>query len=209
MNTIQLNRLSLNRIPLNSIGGGITSAKNTELPEEYTKLLGITMHDDTYYTIDGFRLKGSDTVKISFTANKACNVFGAYTTANAEDNYSIFASTSANAKYLRYNGGTYLSHIVAEKRYDIVITPTGCTGFEKESTWSQKSFTASVDMLIGSTSVSATSAKMDGTIHGSIEVAGRAKFIPCKRLSDGVVGYYDTYSKRFYVPTIGSPEEVK
>ena len=204
MRTIELNRLSLNAITLDSIGAA--STKKEELPADYARLSGVIMHDDTYYTIDGFRLRGSDTVKVSFTANRACNVIGSYTTASAEDNYSIFASTSSGAKYLRYNGGTYLSHIEAGKRYDIIITPTGCTGFDKESTWEQKDFTTSTDMLIGTTSVGATSAKLDGIIHGSIEVVGRAKFVPCRRLSDGVIGYYDTYSKLFYAPTIGTPE---
>ena len=176
-----------------------------ELPQGYARLTGIVMNDDTYYLIDGFRLKGSDTLKVSFTASKACNVVGCYTTTDAEDNYSIFASTSAGAKYLRYNGGTYLSAITVNKRYDIIVTPTGATGFDKTSTWKEADFTASVDMLIGSTSVNATSAKMTGTIHGNVEVAGRAKFIPCKRLSDGTIGYYDTYATKFYAPAVGSP----
>ena len=176
-----------------------------ELPVGYARLTGIVFNDDSYFAIDGFRLKGSDTLKVSFTANKACNIIGAYTTADADDNYSIFASTTSGAKYLRYNGGTYLSHIVAGQRYDITITPTGCTGFASKSSWAKKDFTTSVDMLIGSTSVGATSAKMDGVIHGNIEVVGRAKFIPCLRASDGVVGYYDAVSGKFYAPTVGTP----
>lgn len=176
-----------------------------ELPVGYARLTGIVFSDDSYFAIEGFRLKGSDTLKVSFTANKACNIIGAYTTADVEDNYSIFASTTSGAKYLRYNGGTYLSHIVAGQRYDITITPTGCTGFASKSSWAKKDFTTSVDMLIGSTSVGATSAKMDGVIHGTIEVVGRAKFIPCLRASDGVVGYYDAVSGKFYAPTVGTP----
>ena len=179
--------------------------RDSELPAGYCRLSGIIMNDDTYYSIDGFRLKGNDTLKVSFTANKACNILGCYTTADADDNYSIFASTSSGAKYLRYNGGTYLSAITANKRYDITITPTGATGFGSTSKWEQKDFTSSTDMLIGSTSVNATSAKMSGTIHGSIEVVGRAKFIPCKRIADGVIGYYDTYSNIFYEPSVGNP----
>ena len=176
-----------------------------DLPQGYARLTGIVMNDDTYYEIDGFRLKGSDTLKVSFTALKACNILGCYTTTDAEDNYSIFASTTSGAKYLRYNGGTYLSAITAGKRYDITITPTGATGFDKASTWKEANFTSSTDMLIGSTSVNATSAKMTGTIHGNIEVVGRALFVPCKRLSDGTIGYYETYNKVFYAPSVGVP----
>ena len=176
-----------------------------DLPVGYARLTGIVFSDDSYFAIEGFRLKGSDTLKVSFTANKACNIIGAYTTADADDNYSIFASTTSGAKYLRYNGGTYLSHIVAGQRYDITVTPTGCTGFASKSSWTKKDFTTSVDMLIGSTSVGATSAKMDGVIHGNIEVVGRAKFIPCLRASDGVVGYYDAVGDKFYAPAVGTP----
>ncbi|MBQ5864173.1 MAG: hypothetical protein IIW66_02115 [Bacteroidales bacterium] len=184
--------------------GGIY-VKDTELPQGYARLSGIVMNDDTYYTIEGFRLRGSDTLKVSFTANNACNVVGCYTTANAQDNYSIFASTTSGAKYLRYNGGTYLSAITTGQRYDITITPTGATGFGSASKWTEANFETSVDMLIGSTSIEATSSKMTGTIHSTIEVVGRAKFIPCKRVSDGVIGYYDTYSEVFYAPTVGVP----
>lgn len=178
---------------------------DADLPVGYARLTGIVFSDDSYFAIEGFRLKGSDTLKVSFTANKACNIIGAYTTADADDNYSIFASTTSGAKYLRYNGGAYLSHIVAGQRYDITITPTGCTGFASKSSWVKKDFTTSVDMLIGSTSVGVTSAKMDGVIHGNIEVVGRAKFIPCLRASDGVVGYYDAVSGKFYAPAVGTP----
>lgn len=179
--------------------------KDADLPTGYARLTGISMNDDTYYQIEGFKLRGSDTMKVSFTASKACNVLGSYTTASADNNYSIFASTTSGAKYLRYNGGTYLSAITTDKRYDITITPTGATGFGSTSTWKEVDFETSSDMLIGSTSVDATSSKMTGTIHGNIEIVGRALFIPCKRISDGVIGYYDTYTDIFYAPTIGNP----
>lgn len=183
---------------------GFLSFKNGELPSGYARLQGITYGADTYYVIDGFRLKGSDTLRVSFTANKACNLIGCYTTAEAEDNYDIYLSTTANSKYLRYNGGAYLSTVEVGERYDVVVTPTGCTGFEKKSTWVKKSFTASVDMVVGSTSVNATSSKFDGIIHGDVIVDGRLHLVPCVRLSDNVVGYYDTIGKKFYAPTVGA-----
>lgn len=170
----------------------------------YARLQGITFGADTYYVIDGFRLKGSDTLRVSFTANKACNLIGCYTTADAEDNYDIYLSTTANSKYLRYNGGAYLSTVVVGERYDVVVTPTGCTSFGKKSTWEQKDFTASVDMVVGTTSVSATSSSFDGTIHGDVIVDGRLHLVPCERLSDGVIGYYDTIGRKFYEPTVGA-----
>ena len=47
----------------------------------------------------------------------------------------------------------------------------------------------------------------EGSLYGSIEVVGRAKFVPSERLSDGVLGYYDAYSETFYTPT-GTPPTV-
>ena len=190
---------------LTNIGTGTLEAGREKPSKDYRVLTGITMNDDTYYCIDGFRLRGSDSLNISFSAQKACNIVGSYTTTNATDNYSIFASTTANAKYLRYNGGTYLSAIEAGKRYDIHITPTGCTGFDSASTWTEKDFEASVDMLVGSTSTGATSAKLLGTIYGNIEVVGRLMLVPVERKIDGVIGYYDLYTGIFYAPVIGKP----
>ena len=180
------------------------------LPSDYARLEGIAMSADTYFQITGFRLKGSDYLSITCTPNKACNLIGCYTTADATDNYSIYLTTTSGGKYLRYADGTYDSAITAGTRYDIRVTPTGCTGFGTRSTWTKKDFTASVDLLIGNTSVDATSSKFDGIIHGNIEVGtwsggdNRLCLIPCERISDGVIGYYDEVSRKFYEPTVGN-----
>ena len=70
-------------------------------------------------------------------------------------------------------------------------------GMRTDSSWTAKSFTCVSDMLIGSTSVGATSAKFTGTMYGNIEVVGRAVFIPVERISDGEIGYYEAYSGAF------------
>lgn len=181
------------------------------LPSGYAKLEGIKMSADTYFQITGFKLKGSDYLSITFTPNKACNLIGCYTTADATDNYSIYLTTTSGGKYLRYADGTYYSAITAGTRYNINVTPTGCTGFGTTvSSWSEKDFTASVDLLVGSTSVDATSSKFDGIIHGTIKVGRFSSFggdrlclIPCERISDGVIGYYDEVGRKFYEPTVG------
>ncbi|MBR5198205.1 MAG: hypothetical protein IKW20_00070 [Bacteroidales bacterium] len=174
-----------------------------ELPKGYARLTGMVFNNGCYFKIDGFRLKSTDTLRISFTPTKACNLIGCYTTVDADNNYSIFLSTTSGSKYLRFGNGTYLSHVVGGQRYDVVVTPTGATGFASASTWSKKTFTCSVDMLVGTTSETATSDKFIGTIHGNIVVDGRLNLIPCRRTSDGVYGYYDTVSKTFYEPTVG------
>ena len=181
-----------------------------DLPAAYKRLQGFEFAASTYYQITDFKLQGSDTVRISFSVDKACNVFGCYTTTSASDNYSLYASTSSGAKYLRYNGGTYKSYFANAdlgERFDVVITSTGSSGMPsgQDDTWTQASFTASANLCIGTTSTGATSSKLDGKIWGSIIVDGRLKLIPCKRLSDNVLGYYDTYSETFYEPTGSAP----
>lgn len=178
------------------------------LPEDYRALAGITMNADTYYVITDFRLRGRDTLRFSFSANKACNVLGCYTSTSAETNYSLYATTSSG-RYLRYDGGTYNSAVNAGERYDVEITSTGTTGFKTDSTWEAKDFTTESDFLVGATSVSASSSKMDGSFFGNIEVAGRLKLIPCERIADGVIGYYDQRKKVFYEPAVGSPEAIE
>lgn len=187
---------------------GVIRSIDAELPTAYARVLGIRFNADSYYKIDGFRLKGSDTLRFSFEANKACNVIGCYTTADAQDNYDLYVALTSGSKYLRYNGGTYNSYIDTGVRYDVVITPTGATGLKVASTWTKKTFTASVDMTVGTTSVAATSSKLDGVIYGDIVVDNRLQLIPCERIADGVIGYYDTIGKKFYEPAMGVPVSI-
>lgn len=178
-----------------------------ELPSGYREVNGFTMNNNCYFPITGFKLMGSDTVKFSFSANSACNVLGCYTTADAQDNYSLYATVTSGGAYMRYNGGAYNSYITTGTRYNMVITPTGATGLATSSSWTAKTFTTSTDLLIGTTSVNATSSKLVGTLYGRIIVENRLKLIPCERLSDHVLGYYDGYSGNFYGPTGTPPTE--
>lgn len=183
------------------------------LPDGYQKLRGITFSSNTYYEITGFKLRGSDTVRFKASFDKACNVFGCYTTASANDNYSLYMSTTANSKYLRYADGTYSSWVTSAQYgelFDIAITPTGSRGMpNKNDSWSAADFTTSVDMCICTTSTGASSAKLDGDLIGDFIVDGRFRGIPCKRLSDGKIGYYDTYSKTFYPPVGTNPTAIE
>ncbi len=187
---------------------GVIRSIDAELPTAYARVLGIRFNADSYYNIDGFRLKGSDTLRFSFEANKACNVIGCYTTADAQDNYDLYVALTSGSKYLRYNGGAYNSYIDAGVRYDVVITPTGATGLKVASTWTKKTFTSPVDMAVGTTSVAATSSKLDGVIYGDIVVDNRLHLIPCERIDDGIIGYYDTIGRKFYEPAMGVPTSI-
>ena len=166
------------------------------VPSGYRKLTGVQFDGNCWFETELY-LMGSDTLRFSFAASKACNVLGCYTSADAQNNYSVYASTTAGAKYLRYNGGTYLSAISTNTRYNIVITPTGATGFGSASTWTQKTFTAPSKMIIGTTSRGATSAKLTGPLYGNVVVDGRALFIPVERISDSKILYYESYTDTF------------
>jgi len=183
-----------------------TALSGGGLPSEYKRVLGYRCNNNAMWKITDFKLRGSDTVRISFSVTAACNVFGCYQGTDADDNYDLYASTSSGAKYFRYGNGTYLSYwspTNIDKRFDVVFTPTGTSGMPQDSTWSEMTFESANDMLIGSTALSSTSAKLKGDIYGDIIVDGRLHLIPCERVSDEVLGWYDTHSGTFFEPYSG------
>lgn len=180
---------------------------SSELPDGYKKVKSLTMDNDCYYEIEDFYLHGSDTLEFSCLITANCNVIGSFRSGGP--NYSLYASTS-NSNYLRFNNTNYNSMFETNKRYDIKITPTGSLGMKNPSTWDKQEFTTPNPMCIGTTAASiTTSAKMKGTFFGNIIVKDangiRFKGIPCVRLSDDAVGYYDTVSETFYEPNGTNP----
>lgn len=177
-----------------------------ELPAGYKRVLGYSCKNNAMWEITGFHLRGSDTVRISFSIDGACNVWGCYQGADATDNYDLYASTSSGAKYLRYADGIYLSYWSSANlgvRFDVVYTPQGTQGMPQDSTWTPRTFESANSMLIGSTAITGSSAKLKGDLYGDIIVDGRLHLIPCERLTDNVLGYWDTYSETFYPPYTG------
>lgn len=178
------------------------------LPAQYRETKGFEFSGGTYYQITGFKLRGSDTIRFSLSVEKSCNVFGCYTTTTAEDNFSLYASTSSNAKYLRYGSETYNSFFPSASlgnRFDVVISPTGTSGMPTDSVITPEDFTSPVDLCVGTTSPSGTSAKFNGKLYGKFIVDGRLKLVPCERISDGALGYYDMRSKAFFEPIGKAP----
>ena len=174
-----------------------------ELPAGYKRVLGFLCKNDAYWEIPDFPLYGSDTLRFSFEATESCNVIGVYSGSASGNNYSLYVSQSSN--YLRYKNGAYNSTVDFGTRYDVEITPTGSSGMKVDSTWTAQTFTTPTNFCIGTTAVTASSAKLKGNLYGNIEVVGRAKFIPCERISDNVLGYYDLIGETFYMPTYGTP----
>lgn len=174
-----------------------------DLPKEYKRVIGFTFNNNAYFDITNFKMRGSDTMRFSFKCTQstvACNVLGAYDGGSAQTNYSLYIGNSSASKYLRYNGSTYNSQAIKDKTYKVTITPTGSFGMETDNSWEEKTFESVLDLNIGTTSPSASSSKMVGDIIGEVEVEGRLKLIPCERVSDNVLGYYDIYSQNFYEP---------
>ena len=185
---------------------GTLKMVDDELPSAYKRVLGFTCDNNAMWQISGFKLKGSDTVRISFSVLAACNVFGCYQGTEATDNYDLYASITSGSKYFRYGNGTYLSYFSTGnlgRRFDVVFTPTGSTGMPEDSTWSAATFESANDLLIGSTTTTGTSSKLKGNLYGDFIVDGRLHLIPCERVSDNVLGYYDTVGETFYEPYTG------
>ena len=183
---------------------GALKMVDDELPTGYKRVLGLTFNNNVYYDITGFKMRGSDTLRFSFKcsmSSPACNVLGAYDGSSAQSNYSLYLSSLATSKYLRYNGNGYRSDVDSNTRYDVIITPTGSIGMKSDSTWTEKTFESTEDLCIGTTLATATSSKMVGDIIGNVIVDGRLKLVPCERVSDNTLGYYDTIGEAFYEPT--------
>ena len=189
---------------------GALKMVDDELPSAYRRVLGFTCNNNAMWQITGFKLKGSDTVRISFSVTTACNVFGCYQGTSATDNYDLYASTTSGSKYFRYGNGTYLSYWSSAnlgQRFDVVYTPTGSQGMPDDSTWTEMTFESANDLLLGSTTTTGTSSKLKGNLYGDfiVENGGveRLHLVPCERLSDNVLGYYDLVGETFYEPYEG------
>lgn len=180
---------------------GTLKMVDDELPTGYKRVLGFKMNNNSYWEIADFPLYGSDTLRFSFDATDACNVIGAYSGSASGNNYSLYVGTNSN--YLRYKSGAYNSAIDYDKRYDVELAPTGSSGMKVDSTWTAQTFTTPTNLCIGTTAKSASSAKLKGNLYGNIEIVGRAKFVPCERVSDNALGYYDTIGEAFYEQASG------
>lgn len=180
----------------------VIAARNL-LPSGYKRVLGFSCDNNAMWEIPDFYIKGTDTLRVSCSITATSNLIGSYSGSTSGPNYSIYASTS-NVNYLRYYNTNYNSQFDADTRYDIVMTPTGTHGMKKDSDWETVDFTTTRPFCIGTTATNiTTSAKLKGCLYGNIIVDGRLHLVPCERLSDHVLGYYDTISKTFFEPYEG------
>ena len=183
---------------------GAVKLADADLPSGYKRLTGIQLNKARYVLTD-FYLTGEDTLRFR-AKGAASNWIGSFNDADANDNYSFYASTSATSKYARYNGQTGGSSIAnATTWYDIEMSPTGVTGTRNPSSFTPSTFTCSVPFCIGATSPTGTSSS-NVSFEGDIVVDGRMTLIPCERVSDGAIGYHD--GTTFFEPSIESDGSV-
>lgn len=185
-----------------------------ELPRNYRRVDYIQGDGDLYYDT-GEKLYGSDTITLTLsgTSSAGQNIIGAYAgTTEGIYNFSLFiygAGSSSNS-YYRHGMGTNASDLMRPRygtgKRTITLTATGTTGFltDASSPDSTQEFTTTSDCWIFALPNS-SSAKFTGRINGNIEIGNRLKYIPCERVSDGAVGYYEVYTKKFLEPQDGTP----
>ena len=181
---------------------GILKVKDSELPVGYKRLTGITYDANTYYETNE-KLYGSDTltIRLSNTKTAGQNVIGAYSgTGDDARNFSlyIYGNGSTSNSYLRH--GTKLGR----PRYGtgtrtLVMGPSGTDGFLTDVTYDAEDFETTDTFRIGALPNS-SSPRYDGNIIGNITVSNRLKYIPCERVSDGEIGYYETFTGTFLEP---------
>ena len=181
---------------------GILKVKDSELPVGYKRLTGISYDTDIYYETNQ-KLYGSDTLTITLsnTSNSGRNVIGAYSgTGSDARNFSLFiyGANSTSNSYLRH--GTKLGRPrFGTGTRTLVMGPTGTDGFLTDVTYDAEDFETTDTFWIGGLPNS-SSTKYDGDIVGNITVSNRLKYIPCERVSDGKIGYYETFTDAFLEP---------
>ena len=182
---------------------------DNELPIGYKRITGIKFDGDFWYET-GEALTGDDdvTMTLANTATAGQNVFGSYNgTSGGTKNFSlyIYGGGSANNSYLRY-GEQLLRPRFGSNGRTITFGKSGSDGFATDvSAPTPDAFTTPANTYIGMLPNSSSPA-YTGSIIGNILVGTRLKWIPCKRESDGVVGYYEAVEGTFLEPTgTGTP----
>ena len=186
------------------INNGTLEMVDDELPGGYKRLESITYAAKTYYDT-GEKLNGSDVITLtcqpSITSGQ--NLFGAYKSADAI-NYSLYAyGSTGTGWYFRYGETLYRPKTDNSKR-TLTVGPGDTSGFSTNVTVEPETFVTDEVAWIGALPNS-SSAKYSGTLYGDIVVGTRLRWIPCERVSDGVIGYYEIVNGRFLEPNGDAP----
>ena len=175
---------------------------DTELPSAYRRLQDIIFDWDIYYATNTY-LTGADTTSFIINIGESGrNALGCYTWSADWNNLSLYIALGSAWCYARYKDTLYRPVISTNKLntdLSLAFTPTWTTGFDTDATWTQLTFTCPDPLYIGWLP-NATSAKFVGAFKWNLTVSDRAKFIPCERVSDWVIGYYELESWTFLTP---------
>lgn len=176
-------------------------AADDELPSGYKRVVDITFDGSVFFDT-GQKLFGTDVVTMTVTPSGATgqNLFGAYSgTGEDVENFSlyVYGSNSSNC-YFRY-GQELLRPNLGTSKQTISFGAGGTSGFRTDATTETQEFTSTDNAYIG-TLPNSTSPKFSGTIFGDILVGERLKYVPCKRESDNVIGYYELVNGEFLEP---------
>lgn len=173
-----------------------------ELPDGYQRITGIGFDGDFWYDT-GEVLTGDDdvTMTLANTSSTGQNVFGSYNgTTSGKKNFSLYlyGGGSTSNCYLRY-GEQLVRPRYGSGEKTITFGKSGTSGFYTDVTATPEEFTTEASAYIGMLPNSSSPA-YTGTIVGNILVSDRLRYIPCVRLEDDVVGYYEYFSGEFLEP---------
>lgn len=186
---------------------GALKAVDDELPVGYRRIASITFGGNTYYDT-GEKLYGSDIVTITIAdfVSSGQNLFGCYSGTGSDDiNFSMYIyGTTTGQAYWRYGQTLYRPVLGGTTERTISFGAGGTTGFKTDVTYDAVEFETTSNARIGALPNSSSS-KYDGTIKGTITIGTRLKYIPCIRISDGAIGYYETVKGVFLEPQGTTP----
>ena len=199
---VQFGKVSVNDGVI-TCNNGVLTLVDDELPLEFKRITGMKFDGDTWYDTEEV-LTGDDDVTLTLanTASGGQNVFGSYNgTSAGTKNFSLFiyGGGSSSNSYFRYGEQLARPKFGSNER-TITIGKSGTTGFTTDVSVTPETFTTEATAYIGMLPNS-TSAAYTGSIIGNILVGTRLKYIPCERIADGVVGYYETHTETFIEPS--------
>ena len=211
---IQVGKIALGGTPSMSspkditCNNGVLQLVDSELPSGYKRVASISFDGDFWYDT-GEKLHGSDDVTLTLTdtISSGQNVFGSYNgTSSGTKNFSLYlygGGSSSNC-YLRYGDQLVRPRYGSGER-TLTFGASGTDGFTVNVTVTPDTFTTEASAYIGMLPNSSSPA-YTGTIVGNILVGTRLKYVPCERVSDGAVGYYETVKGSFISPSgTGTP----
>lgn len=165
------------------------------LPDGYKMIEGIIFDGNCFFDTS-INLTGNSILDFTYSASKACNVIGCFTSSSADDNFSFYHSTSA---FVRYDGDLNRYSFSMDEKYHIIMSGSGLTVNDAiVLMWIFENFETSTKLRIGHLPNSSSSNYIfKGILYGIITVDNIYKWIPCIRESDGEIGYFETISGTF------------